>query len=171
MLMKNQNIAEVYDYVNHSLNFIEAKNGAVIALNSAIIMGLVSFHDKVKNDYSWIYLLAFVPAIISLALGLFSLYPIRSHKKRISLCKKKTDNEINLFRTESLKNLSYEQLKNSLIAEDDESTFLDKQKLNYILRTSVVSARKYCLFRYSLYAFSLYLIYIPFLSIIYFKCV
>jgi hypothetical protein len=137
-----ENIHQLYEYVNYSLNFIEAKNGALLALNSGLIIGILSFAKE--NGSCWIYLFV-LPALVSIIPVLASFYPLQKWWKDK---KKQAEVATHLFRCETIACLSADELKNSLSDEND--ACFDEQKIIYIQWTAKVTARKYCLFRKSL---------------------
>jgi hypothetical protein len=153
-----KNITEVYQYVNHSLALVEAKNGALVALNSGLIFGIFSLWDKLAPDHLFWFILAFVPALISLAASLASYYPL-TQKKFADPTENVKEKDINLFRCESIALIPPSQLA-EILAPDIDLPLIDRQRLSYIRKTSVVVARKYQLFRKSLWYFSAYGIYL-----------
>ena len=154
----NQNITEIYNYVNHSLSFVEAKNGVIVALNSGLVVGIIAIWEKVGEQYPFWYIIAFIPALVSLSVSLASFYPV-SQKKFVEPTVPVVPESINLFRCESLEKMPLSQLA-ECIAPNDELSLLDNQKLAYIRKSSIVIARKYRLFRGALWAFSLYGLYL-----------
>lgn len=159
----NESITEVFNYVNHSLSFVEAKNGALTVLNSGIIIGTFSLWDKFGTHYLYWYLASFIPAILSLGLSLVSYYPLRQ-KKLVNPVKDVEEKDINMFRCESIAKMPFSQLKEKLSPDTDPS-FIDQQRLSYVRKTSLVVARKYRLFRYALWGFSAYGAYLVVLLI------
>lgn len=160
----NENITEVYNYVNHSLTFVEAKNGALVALSSAVVIGIASLWDKLPSHPLCLSLI-FLPAVLSLFLSLASYYPCRKKKSKDSIKELKTE-DINLFRCESIKMMPISQLY-ELFKPGLETglSLIDEQKVKYIKNTSVTVGRKYRLFRAALYCFSLYGLYLLLLLI------
>ena len=152
----NEDITEIYNYVNNSLGFTETKNGVMVALCSGIIIALFSFEDLFMYQPGW-HFLAFVPSILALFFSLVSFYPMK--QKRISGTEKYPDPvDINLFRCESIAKMPISQLT-KMIAPDADLSLVDKQKLLYISKTSVVAGRKYRFFRNALWCFGLYGLY------------
>jgi hypothetical protein len=152
---KNENVEEMYEYVNHSLTFVEAKNGVLVALNGGIIIGISSLlQDYVNNscfheNNCWYYL-AFVPPILSLVFSLSSFYPPRAiQQKSQELCNG------TLFNCENLSAFSEEELA-QMLADGKELSRFDREKIAYIQRTAKVVGRKYKLFRKALLSLSLY---------------
>ncbi|MDR0365054.1 MAG: hypothetical protein LBH92_08585 [Bacteroidales bacterium] len=96
-----KNITEVYNYVNHSLTFVEAKNGALVALNSGLIIGIFFTLVQIGADHPLWFILAFVPTLISLAASLASYYPL-TQKKFVDPTEYVKEENINLFRCESI---------------------------------------------------------------------
>jgi hypothetical protein len=145
-----ENIHQLYEYVNSSLNFIEAKNGALLALNSGVIIGILSFANE--NGSCWIYLFV-LPALVSIIPALASFYPLKKQKEN----KDSPSEEVkHLFRCETIACLPADELKNSLSDEND--TFVE-QKIIHVQWTAKVAARKYRLFRKSLsYLWLLYVL-------------
>ena len=168
MKNSNQNITEVYNYVNHSLSFIEAKNGVLVALNSGLVVGIFAIWEKVAEQYPFWYIIAFIPALVSLSVSLASFYPV-SQKKFVEPTVPVVPESINLFRCESLEKIPLSQLAKCLVP-DEELSLLDNQKLSYIRKSSIVIGRKYRLFRQALWAFSLYGIYLLALTVFVICC-
>jgi hypothetical protein len=151
----NQKVKDLYEYVQHSLIFVEAKHGVITALNGGAIIGIGSMlQDYAINNYfhqnnCWYYL-AFVPPIFSLVFSLSSFYPPRAiQKKSQELCNG------TLFNCENLSAFSEEELV-QMLADGNELSRFDREKVAYIQRTAKVVGRKYKLFRKALLCLSLY---------------
>jgi len=143
-----ERLADLYEYVHRSLGFVEAKNGALAALNSGIIIGVLTLWAKGQN--CWLYFGFLLPVISSLFLVLLSFYPLNSSKEK----KKSKKDSKNLFSCENISLLSFDAFK-SLISEKQEITFFEIDKMEHIYHTAIVASRKYKLFRWALVILSL----------------
>lgn len=71
-------LKDIFDNTNNWLKFAEAKNGAIIALNSALLFGILKFNSTLANenflrDY-YIFMIVFV-LLISTIMALLSFIP------------------------------------------------------------------------------------------------
>ena len=153
----DENIQELYVYVQSSLTFIETKNGVVVALLGGLMAAILSFSVECGNNL-WLYFSIIPPAIALIPL-LLSFYPLkpRRHKSEINQedCKDKC-----LFRCENIAKLSKDELAHLLAGE------IGEQKIEYIRRASRTIARKYRLSRIAIkLLFGLYIAYAIILAI------
>ncbi|MDR2814446.1 MAG: hypothetical protein LBB79_07340 [Prevotellaceae bacterium] len=136
----SENIRELYEYVQSSLNFIETKNGVFVALLGGLIIAILSF-EKDGNNF-WIYL-AIIPPTAALIPLLLSFYPVKNRKAGAS---REAQKNMPLFRCENIAKFSKDELKN-LLSEGQELSVLSKHKIEYIHNASKTAARKYSLSR------------------------
>lgn len=139
-----ERVADLYEYVHRSLSFAEAKNGALAALNSGIIIGVLRLYTVDQNGELILGFL--IPIIGSLILVLLSFYPLNSSKEK----KKSKAHNKNLFSCENISLLTLEALK-SRVYEGQELTFFENDKIENIYHAAVVASRKYKLFRSALF--------------------
>jgi hypothetical protein len=149
--LSSKNIQELYEYVQSSLNFIETKNGVVVALLGGLIAAILSFSKECGNNL-WLYLSIIPPAAALIPL-LLSFYPVK-HRRRKSETNQEDPKNSYLFRCENIEKLSKDELAHCLSGK------LDNYKIEYIHRTSKTIARKYKLSRVSIkLLFGLYIVY------------
>jgi hypothetical protein len=147
----NENVRRVYEYVQHSLNFIETKNGVFAALLGGLIASILSFSMDSGNNL-WLYL-SIIPPVTALIPLLLSFYPVKPCK-----CEKETTQEerknMHLFRCENIAALSKDELTHLLSGD------IDKHQIEYIHSASKTIARKYKLSRIAIkLLFGLYIAY------------
>jgi hypothetical protein len=147
----SENIQELYEYVQSSLNFIEAKNGIIVALLGGLIAAILSFSMERCNSL-WFYLAVIPPAAALIPL-LLSFYPVQ-HCRRKNKINQESHKNRYLFRCENIAKFSKDELVHLL------SEKLDNSKIEYIHRTSEITARKYKLSRIAInLLFGLYIVY------------
>jgi hypothetical protein len=137
----NENIQELYEYVQGSLNFIEAKNGVLVALFGGLIAAILSFSPE-NSHRLWLYL-SIVPPTAALIPLLFSFYPVTRRKRKNKTAQGSGEN-MGLFRCENIAKLSKDELSLRL------SEQLDSHKIEYLHSASKTAARKYRLSRISI---------------------
>lgn len=144
-LVFKERLTDLFNYVQQSLSFVEAKNGALTALNSGLIFGALRLYQDGQNI--WLYVGFLLPVITSLGFAALSFYPIKRNKK----VKKKAKEILskNLFNCENISQLSLEGLKKQLTDGEEISSF-EIHKIDYLHRTSFVIGRKYKMFRVAL---------------------
>lgn len=148
-------IAELTNYVEHSLKLVEAKHGSLIVLCTACIFGLVEHFSRPSSLYEIILLVAaLVPLLIATGMSVWAFYPVRSRQRTDSF----------IFRCENLEFYSAKDLVDRLMSREeteqrhvyDELDEFDRQRIERVLRSSRVVARKYRLFRRALFFFGLF---------------
>lgn len=149
---------DFYEYVSSSLNFVEAKNGSLVAFDIALLIGLLQ-----PLQYPWFssdpfllagLLISFIPLIVSLLLALWSFFPKSSSKDQP---KTLTDDERKKYReeiysTEHITALGYDELKTFLQSRHtgEPITEADEAFIRCIFHKAAVSSRKYKRFRLAL---------------------
>lgn len=149
---------DFYEYVSSSLNFVEAKNGSLIAFDIALLIGLLQ-----PLQYPWFssyllllvgLLISFVLLIVSLLVALWSFYPKSSSEDQP---KTLTDDErkkyrLSLYSTENITALGYDELKTFLQSRHtgEPITEADEAFIRCIFHKAAVSSRKYKRFRFAL---------------------
>ena len=157
-------LQSVYEYVNRSLSFIEAKNGSLVVFNTALLLGLLQTSQSswffCYLTYCFLFILSCTLLIISLLLALWSFMPRKTSKEKK---KKDTTSENNkedkndllqsIYSTEGLSNLGNKAFISFLqkTQPDYEITDADEALITYTMHTARISSRKYNLFRYALY--------------------
>ncbi len=158
-------LEDLIQYVNHSLVFVETKHGSFIALCIVFLIGIVEhFMNKDNNsECGFIFgkilvLIAFIVLIAAFSTSLLAFYPMKKSLK--CTCKKSLEEIGSFFRCENLEHCSPELLMTMLSEGEEEYEFDDfeKQKIERILNTSKVVARKYRLFRCSIRLFSMFIL-------------
>lgn len=155
-----EKLKEIFSYINHWLNFAEAKNGSIIAVNSAFIIGIASIlANSDINIHNWLRLYmytALVLLLLAIGLALWSFLPLVD---RFTNCGNNDhDNSILIFFQDisKCKNAEeyviriYKDYYNSVKCEND----ISKLELDYakeIIYNSKVTVRKYKCFKYALY--------------------
>jgi hypothetical protein len=142
----SENIKQVFEYVTHSLSFIETKNGVFLTLIGGLMAAIIAFAGE--NHSFWFYLWI-TPSVIALCPLLWSFYPIPKQDSKKT--NPQADN-VYLFRCEDIENTTIEKLE-TLLAEGESLSFLERQKIEFIYKTSCVTSRKYRLFRKALKLF------------------
>jgi hypothetical protein len=130
----NENIRRVYEYVQHSLNFIETKNGVFVALLGGLITSILSFSGDGGNDL-WLYL-SIIPPVTALIFLLLSFYPVKQRRYREGMNQEECKN-IHLFRCENIAELSKDEFMDLLSGD------LNRHQVEYICSASKTIARKY----------------------------
>jgi hypothetical protein len=158
----SENIQALYEYVQGSLNFIETKNGVLVALLGGLIATILSFSTEGGHSL-WFYL-SIAPPAIALVPLLLSFYPVTRRRKRKSKAAQGSGENVCLFRCENIAKFSKDELAQRLSGE------LDGQKILWCHNTSTTVARKYKLSRIAVkLLFGLYAAYAAALLISYFK--
>lgn len=157
-------LKSVYEYVNRSLSFVEAKNGSLVVYNTALLLGAIQFiQNKSSSEHllpSILFILSTLPLVISLLVTLWSFRPKQRSKES------KKDNHVakldseqsrqilleSIYSTEGLSNIGIEGFTQFLQNQAPNYTLTDADNaiISCTLHTARVSARKYKLFRYAL---------------------
>ncbi|MDR2804361.1 MAG: DUF5706 domain-containing protein [Dysgonamonadaceae bacterium] len=136
-----ESIQELYEYVQSSLNFIEAKNGVIVTLLGGLIVAILSFSMEGRNNL-WLYL-SIIPSAAALIPLLLSFYPVQRRRRKSKINQEDHKNSY-LFRCENIAKFSKDELAHLLSGK------LDGQKIEYIHSASKTIARKYRLSRISM---------------------
>lgn len=146
-------LKEQFERVNYWLSFGEAKSGALIVINlalMAIIIGLFSYSPVICT-------IALISLVLSNGVCLWSLLPdSSSHNNEMD---SQIDyGKINLLLYSDIAKLSKEQYSNALRTEYadvfKEHSLKSKREVDYvseIYTNSCIASRKFCLFRKAVY--------------------
>lgn len=156
-----EKLKEIFDYVNKWLNFAEAKNGAIIVLNGACIIGLLSmiFGTEYSIQY-WLKIYLFVSVILlilSTGVSLFSFFPMTS-KFNDENNKNLNQSPILLFYGDIAKfndsrqfvTAIYKEYLNNSSKTINDITKLEEDYAKEIIYNSRITVRKYMYFKISL---------------------
>jgi uncharacterized membrane protein len=155
-----EKLKEIFGYVNSWLSHAEAKNGAIVVLNGACIMGIATLllgKDNNINNLLRIYLIVtLVILLLSTGISLISFFPMTSKFED----KGDNDNQNSIFLfygdIAKCKNsrqyvLSiYKNYFNDSTKRQDDITRLEDDYAKEIIYNSVVTVRKYNCFKISL---------------------
>ena len=139
-------LKDIFNNVNDWLKFAEAKHGALVALNSGVIYGMLSVYKQFSFIPPWAIFISVCILATSIFLSFLSLFP-RSEKK--GLDKKKPMNA-NLFFGKDLCLFDAEDLKEELNKRSNTAHVfngLEEDLIHQIILNSYISTRKYKLFR------------------------
>ncbi|MGK9368499.1 Pycsar system effector family protein [Melioribacter sp. Ez-97] len=143
-----QEIKDIFQNVNEWLKFAEAKHAGIIALNSGIILGILSIYKDYKTFVDWYFILAtFILIGISIIISLISFFPVTQNSINKS---EKVDN-LNVFFFGTLSKLHESELKEELLKITPNYTFdkFDDDLINQIIVNSKITSNKYKLFKFS----------------------
>ena len=139
-------LKDIFHNVNDWLKFAEAKHGALVALNSGVIYGILSVYRQFPFIPSCVIFISVCLLGTSIFLSFLSLFP-RSEKKDL---KKKKPAGANLFFSKDLCLYSAEDLKEELNKRSNTAhvfTGLEDDLIHQIILNSYISTRKYKLFK------------------------
>lgn len=155
-----EKLKEIFSYINHWLNFAEAKNGALIVVNSAFVIGIAGIiTNNDANISNWIRLYMYSALgllLLAIGLALWSFLPMLD---RFANCGNDNyENAILIFfqdiskckNAEEYVKRIYKDYYNIEKCEND----IGKLELDYakeIIYNSKVTVRKYKCFKYALY--------------------
>lgn len=158
-------LQSVYEYVNRSLSFIEAKNGSLVVYNTALLLGALQFIQN-KNSFehptlSSLFIFSTLLLVFSLLIALWSFKPKRSSKEIPKQCIQFSEangdesKQIlleSIYSTEGLSSIGNENFITFLRNQDSEyePTDADRALISCTLHMARVSSRKYKLFRCAL---------------------
>lgn len=164
----NKRLDDLYGYVQHSLIFSEAKNGSLVAICIALIVGILGYQPSNDNLKSCM-LLNIIPLLFSLGISILSFYPFIRKNKQV---KHSNDLTISIFNCENIEKLGSKNVM-KIITEDlneiEISAYEDKKMMN-IVAMSKTAAKKYRLFRLALpffFAFLLFSLILLIINILY----
>ncbi len=136
-------ISNIFENVNNWLKFAEAKNGAIIALNSALIFGLFQVCQDIKigNIILIMYVYsAHISLFISIIIAILSFVPKLSYQYTSFSKPKDSDN---LLYFGDIAKYSEKEYTDKLSSMADEITDFDKQYISQITTNSKITYVKY----------------------------
>ena len=146
-------IKDIFENVNDWLKFAEAKNGVIIALNSAIIFGILKLYPSLKIDNSYIeyyitYIILFLT--ISIIIALLSFIP-RFYYPFIKIDKiSESDNLLYFGDIAKYNEIEYSRKILEKIP-DTEKTSFDVYYINQIVNNAKITYIKYKQFEISVW--------------------
>lgn len=151
-----EQLKEIFENVNNWLNFAEAKNGALVAFDIAII-GTILGTDYFKN-YTSILIILVVGFSISLVVALISFIPnLNKFINNFSRSSQPKDDDNLIFFGDIQKYtaITYVQklYKNYINIDIDEK---DIKKLVFDYASEIIENSKICILKYKLFKFSIW---------------
>lgn len=147
-------LLEMLTNTNEWLRFAEAKNGAVVALNSAIGMAAIAIYadaTKVGCLVNAIFFSSMIALFLAVAVALLSFAPIL---KATTLPAKKAITSGNLFFFGNTARMNQETLLNLIagsLENDPSPSEIEKDIANQVLINSRITTRKFLLFEISMW--------------------
>ncbi len=153
----SQRTADLYQYVQHSLTFSEAKNGSLLALSVATLAAVLSIEPD-NNCLQCLLYLILIPLLIGFAISCISFYPV---KKKTDKLIESDGSSLNIFHCENIVKMGKELMIVVLLSEleDYKPTLFEVQKVDNIFNMAKAASRKYKLFRKALFWFFAFLIF------------
>ena len=163
-LMKNsksvlEDLQDVFQNVNSWLNFAEVKHGALIALDTTFILGIITLIVDKKLDGSSMWGLGII--IISLLISMYSYYPnIKWIKDEWMIGRKKVTPNRNLLFYRDIFQLSNKEYLEKIYKDyyNIQVSEFKKKEIDYaeeIVVNSRITMKKYFLFKISLVSCSI----------------
>lgn len=149
-----EELKDIFQNVNNWLNFAEIKHGALIALDTTFILGVIA--SMFEGNVKCLGVVGLIIIVLSLLLSMYSYYPnIKGIKDDWMFCEKKLTPNRNLLFYRDIYKLSNEEYLKKLYKDyyDIEITKYSKQELDYaeeIVVNSRITMKKYFLFKISL---------------------
>ena len=143
-------LRDIFNNVNDWLKFAEAKHGALVALNSGVIFGIISVFKQLPFIPFYVIFICVTFLGTSILLSFLSLFP-RHEKKGID---KKKPTNANLFSSRDLSMYDAEDLKEELNKRSNTAhvfTGLEEDLIHQIILNAYISTRKYKLFKIAIY--------------------
>ncbi|SFL42037.1 hypothetical protein [Halanaerobium salsuginis] len=101
-------LEKAYNHTSQWLKFAESKNGALIALDSALLIGVFSLFTKSSSlkvlNYYFLWIISFL--IISMVISSLSFIPVLSKDKQDKVSSKKIDQDKNILFFSVIKDLT-----------------------------------------------------------------
>ena len=143
-MRKDDCVKNANDRIYEQLTFAEAKNGVLLGLLTAVILGIANFIDYDKNPL-WLFIY-FVIAIISMGLGVL-LCALSFVPNKKTLDKSPSPNLYFWGDIANFKNV--DEYNKALSNVEDDFDHLEAQNI----QVPRIIARKYCFFNYALHMF------------------
>ena len=152
-------LEKVYSHTNQWWKFAESKNGALIALDSALIIGILSLFKSFISIkilyYYFCWVISFL--IISLVISSLSFIPILSKNNQDKVSFEEIDKKKNILFFSEIKNLTPDEYLDLLIkkiqVKNSKITKYAKDYAEQIINNSKIADNKYRLFKWALYFF------------------
>jgi len=152
-------LEKAYNHTNQWLKFAESKNGALIALDSALIIGILSLFRSFTSIeilyYYFFWVISFL--IISMVISSLSFIPILSKKNQDEVSSKEIVQKKNILFFSEIKHLTPDEYLNILIKKIDfKGSEITDYAIDYadqIINNSKIADNKYKLFKWALYFF------------------
>jgi hypothetical protein len=145
----NESLKTILDIVNDSLKFAESKNNSLLILINGVVIGLLTFYDKLfLNTPIYFVFLIFGFLLSSLLISLLTLYP---RIVKISNLGKQSKNK-NIFFPGSLCKMTVQEIANKIKSHDInfELTEFNIDFINQIIANSIITTAKYNYFKISI---------------------
>jgi len=164
-------LEKAYNHTNQWLKFAESKNGALIALDSAMLIGVLTLYTKFSSfkvlSYYFFWMISFL--IISMVISSLSFIPVLSKKDQDEDLSEKIDQKKNILFFSEIQNLTTDEYLNHLIKKtkikDFEITEYAKDYAEQIINNSKITVKKYKSFKWALYFFISGVL--PFMSLVF----
>lgn len=149
-------VNDLYQYVQHSLTFSEAKNGSLLALSVATLAVILSI-DTDNDCQKWLLYLILIPLLIGFAISFVSFYPVKKKKDKLF---KSDDSNLNIFHCENIVKMGRNAMEAIVLSDlgDYKPTLYEEQKVDNIFNMAKAASRKYKLFRIALCWFLAFII-------------
>lgn len=140
-----ERINELYEYSHKSLNFVEAKNGSLLALFIAIFAGILSIEAK-NSCLELILQVSLVPLLIGVFIICLSFFPNKWQNRNKDFV---SNESFSVFNCENIAKMGIDGVKEVLFSgmNEFELSLYEKQRLENVFYTSKSASRKYKLFR------------------------
>lgn len=154
----NEKLKYIFENVNNWLNFAEAKNAAIVALNVAIIFGIFSIQDI--NSYKLYIFVPVVLVLLSLIISLYSFVPMTSNSvdKKLEFWANRAKATENIFlysyigkkfKTDNV-DLYLKMVAKAIDVNNYRKNGEDEDLAKEIIYNAKITIRKYELFRISI---------------------
>lgn len=140
------NLKDIFDNINNWLKFAEAKNGAIIALNSALIFGILKLNSSITNQnilLNYYISIGIFLLFVSIIMALLSFIPRLNYPYIIF--DKPTENDNLLYFGDILKYTPltyYEKLQIKTCGESNKKDF-EMYYINQIIINSKITFIKF----------------------------
>lgn len=138
-------LKDIFENVNNWLKFAEAKNGAIIAVNSALIFGIsrIFLVNDIQNIFVKLYLFIFIfLLLVSTVIALLSFVPKLDYPYLFFSKKSKNDNLLYFGDIAKYAEAEYNK-KIKKIVSKSENIELEKFYINQIVINSKITYIKY----------------------------
>lgn len=152
-------LEKAYNHTNQWLKFAESKNGALIALDSALLIGVFSLFTKSSSlkvlNYYFLWIISFL--IISMVISSLSFIPVLSKDKQDKVSSKEIGQDKNILFFSVIKDLTSNEYLDLLAKKIENKDFeiidYTEDYAEQIVTNSRIADNKYKLFKWALYFF------------------